>query len=51
MKVDTHARLDPDLLSEVKSEIASRSMTLTDVIEDGLRRWLKAVRKAPQNGD
>ena len=48
MKQRIDARVDPDLLVEVKSEIAARGVTLTHAVEDGLRRFLKAVRRTPK---
>ena len=42
------ARIDPALLTEVKSEVAGRGLTFTQALEDGLRRWLKAVRRSPK---
>jgi metal-responsive CopG/Arc/MetJ family transcriptional regulator len=38
----TTVRLDPHLLAEVKRVAASSGRTLTSVIEDALRSWMKS---------
>ena len=48
MKEDIHARLQPDLLADVRSELQASGKTLTAAIEDGLRLWLKWMRRQPK---
>ena len=48
MKQRIDAKIEPDLLAEVRVVLPVARVTLTAAIEEGLRLWLRAWRRKPK---
>jgi hypothetical protein len=48
MKARLDARIDPELLEEVRAHVPHEAKTLTEAVESGLRLWLKAIHRKPR---
>lgn len=45
------ARLEPTLLADIKAAAVAADVTVTSILEDALRRWLRASRRGKKDRD